>query len=266
MHPRNLRYWLRGTRWNRRLTSAPVVVGGCERSGTTLFQSILSAHPGIHVIPVETWALCHGPAAGFPDRGGPIRMNRLKAHLGRDRPDDSATRWCEKSPANIFFADEILSHFGRRVRFIQVVRDGRDVVTSLHPRRKDRPWVSIRRWKDAIGAGAHLLGRDDVLTVKYESIVTDHERTLERVCDFIGEEYVPEMRAWSDNASVAQSANLVGGVVGSLSTRSLRKWRQDGFRFQRIIDAFMDDPEAVGLLEELGYDSALDARVLTPTA
>lgn len=118
----------------RRLPASPVIIGGCERSGTTLLHASISAHPRIHAINDETWAFCYGPQAGFSGNQ-PIRKARLYKHLGMEKIQPEAIRWCENSLANIFYSPIIHEHFASHVRMIQIVRDERDVVTSQHPRK-----------------------------------------------------------------------------------------------------------------------------------
>jgi len=54
--------WLFDRKLSR--TRRPIVIGGCARSGTSLLLSLLSCHPQIIAIPVETQTLC--PTAYYP--------------------------------------------------------------------------------------------------------------------------------------------------------------------------------------------------------
>lgn len=65
----------------------PIVVLGCPRSGTTLVQVALSAHPRI-ALPPETWALVDGYRAQ-------LRFGDLAEPAGRDRLAD----WLLARPA-----------------------------------------------------------------------------------------------------------------------------------------------------------------------
>ena len=86
---------VRGRLRYRKLTRPPVIVGGCERSGTTLLLSILSSHPAIQAIPVETWAFCfRTPYRGAGEHT--IRMSRLYRCLGEgpESPESTAEALC----------------------------------------------------------------------------------------------------------------------------------------------------------------------------
>lgn len=102
-------------------------------------------------------------------------------------------RWAEKTPNNVFTADLILDSYPDAY-FINVVRDGRDVVLSLSGRRGTATYVGIFRWLATTKAGLRVQNkRRRVMTVKYEDLVMQTERTLEMVCAFIGEDYDPAM-------------------------------------------------------------------------
>ena len=68
---------------------APIVVGGCGRSGTTLLLSILGSHSSVGAIDEELY--CFYP--------GPYRIKRLINAI-KDSGFENK-RWCEKTPKNI---------------------------------------------------------------------------------------------------------------------------------------------------------------------
>ena len=248
----NLRFYVAGYLESKRFARPPIIIGGCERSGTTLLQSILSAHPRIHAMADELWAFCYGPPAGFGGRR-PIRLSRLYKYLGQYPIAHEARRWCEKSPANVFFFESILEHFDGRVQLIQIVRDGRDVVSSMHPGDPDKPWVPIRRWIAAVEAGLPYRAHDGVLTIRYEDLIADYMPTTQRICQFLDEEFTPELTDWHANARVRSSVNLVGGAVGGIHTQSIRKFEAPDFPYRRIVEQLMAEPRARRLLEAYGY-------------
>jgi len=253
MNPlRSLVLRTRGYARHRALPQAPVIVGGCERSGTTLFLSMLSAHPAVHAVGEETWAFCYGPEAGF-DSTETVRMSRLYRCLGEGMISPQATRWAEKTPANVFYFEDILRHFSGEVRLIEVVRDGRDVVTSHHPSRPGEFWMRSKRWIDAVEAGGRLRDDDRVLTVRYEDMVTDTETTFQRVCAHIGERYVPELRDWVSHAGVQRSPHLHTGRIAQVSTGSVRKFERPDFPHRERVEEFLSDPRARDLMDRLGY-------------
>jgi hypothetical protein len=145
-----------------------VFVVGCSRSGTTLLQSFLAAHPAVLSFPetavfgrllwTDTEAggalntvhqrtrLAYRGASKLLDRLGrrelegllPIRSRSAEdfargfiAVLDRLTLDRGKAWWVEKTPENIRYVPEI----GRLVpgaRFVNILRDGRETVASLY--------------------------------------------------------------------------------------------------------------------------------------
>ncbi|MBD3369244.1 hypothetical protein GF402_02645 [Candidatus Fermentibacteria bacterium] len=150
-----------------KLHEPPVIIGGCGRSGTTLLLAILSAHPKIHCIAIETCILCpkdlesDEPNARL-DR---VRMYRLlpmqRLLFGR------AHRFCEKTPRNVRFFGSILKTYERKVRLIHIARDGREVITSRHPKDPNAYWVSKERWVRDVSAGSSHADDPCMLTARY---------------------------------------------------------------------------------------------------
>jgi protein-tyrosine sulfotransferase len=206
-------------RWRRRpyvSEAAPIIVGGCPRSGTTLMRVILDTHPNI----------CCGPESGLfvprwpslkklPQRFG-MPANTVQALFTVSRSQawfideffklycamrDKAT-WAEKTPANVNQLDFIFAHFPK-ARFIHVIRDGRDTVCSLrtHPRHKIVNGELIKlntrhpiepcaaRWVNDVSAGRRYRGDARYFEIRYEDLVGNPRATLERAFAFLGEPF-----------------------------------------------------------------------------
>jgi hypothetical protein len=167
----------------------PIFVVGCPRSGTTMLQLMLHAHPRI-AIPPETRFLL----SAYENRGsfGDLRDERNRRALARwivDRPEtrfadlgldpDEVTeeiaagpptlgsaigivfrayarrfgkpRWGDKRPAYLSNLDIILRLFPD-AQIVNIIRDGRDCVASL----KEMPWhrhgihTAVSEWAQAI--------------------------------------------------------------------------------------------------------------------
>ncbi|MDP9405920.1 MAG: sulfotransferase [Actinomycetota bacterium] len=170
----------------------PVFVVGCARSGTTLLQLMLHAHPRI-AIPPETRYLVdvYNRRAKFGNLARERNREKLAAYildrpgtkfddLGLDREEVRAQivngpptigsalgiilrayaerwdkpRWGDKRPAYIQRLDALLALFPD-VQIVHIIRDGRDCVASL----KQMPWwtygtiASIYKWVHAIETG-----------------------------------------------------------------------------------------------------------------
>jgi len=115
---------------------------------------------------------------------------------------ESKVRWSEKSPLHALHI-RLLADAFPLARFIHIVRDGRDAAASLHRRWRSSPLVTICRWKQLVVTaeeqGAEIAER--YLKIHYESLTTNSERELQRVCEFLGEEF---------HASMLDTGNRVG--------------------------------------------------------
>jgi Sulfotransferase family len=200
----------------------PFIVA-CGRSGTTLVQAMLNAHPEM-AIPPEAHFLVPG-GREVPIRDGAIDIehvtsrwerhpyfalwelspDRLREALSRARPatyPDAARalyalyaeerekpRYGDKTPKHVLSLPYLADAFPE-ARFIHLLRDGRDVTCSFIARGigpRDAVEGAIR-WKRTVVRGRRdgaRLGRGRYLEVRYEDFVADPEGNLRRICDFI---------------------------------------------------------------------------------
>lgn len=252
MNLRSSVYYYRGYLANKKLHNPPIIIGGCERSGTSLLQSVISAHPSIYAIGEETWAFCYGHAAGFNSKKN-IRILRLYKALGRSNIPSSCNRWCEKSPANIFYFDSILEYFKNKVKLIYIIRDGRDVVTSIHPSNKSKPWVSIDRWLDVAEKGYQYRECDQVLTIKYEDLILNFDTTVKSICEHAGVSVEDQIMNWHKYAKIKKSKNLIGNTVEKISKESIGKFDSNDFKHRNIVEKFLLNDKAMYFLKLYNY-------------
>lgn len=260
-------------------TFAPIVLGGCGRSGTTLLRMMLDSHRRI----------CCGPESSLFRRRA-IDADWLADRFGFPRAEVAAirdaarsrpafiegfaglcmrkagkARWAEKTPRNISRVGEIFRCFPE-ARFVHVLRDGRDVACSLrtHPRHKvvDGKLVPTGNWRPIAGCARRWVRDiegsrrwwDDPRfhTVRYEDLVLDPRPALERVMAFVGEEWDEAMLTHAAADSPFRDATRFAQnpeALGSLSTASLSRWQRDLDEKDRRIFKRIAGP----LLVELGY-------------
>ena len=265
-----------------------VFVGGCGRSGTTVFKEVLNRHP----------RLACGPETSL--FGLPFNIDNIAAPWGIDRTvleemqeaspnliafverfaarflaETGKRRWVEKTPNNVRAIGPMLTWFPN-CRFIHLIRDGRDVACSLrhHPKervvdgrivpvRSDNPVEkSAARWRDDTAGGLAYRGHPRVLEIRYEALVARPEETFARVCDFIGEAFDPAILTPTAGAPERPGQNLNNPGAGSgITPRSVGRWKTDLSAQERR--RFFDT--AGELLIALGYAPG-DAWVTDPDA
>ena len=232
----------------------PVLIGGCGRSGTSLLLSILAAHPQVLAIPTETGVFSNWEtdpaAAGASPAWRPQRMDRIYRHILSRSIPDTVTRYCEKTPSNVRHIEQILNFFQGRVKFIHLIRDGRDVMTSVHPENPDTYWVDPERWVSDVRTGLAHRALPQLLTIKYEDLILQHQQTMQQVCDFLEIEYTPALKSWFEHSDVRKNRAWFHPLK-QLHPSSIGKWKQEKFR-SRVAE-IMRDGEVVKLLRELNY-------------
>lgn len=226
-----------------------LIIGGCPRSGTTLLSTLLSAHSKIFLInpnegqDLETLALCCDLTKDDSS------LADIKHWL--EATPNGVTTWCEKSVCNIYHANTTLAYFGDRGRFLNVMRDGRDVVTSRHPNSPQNYFVDPRDWVSSALAGTKMERHPRVLTIRYEDLVRETEAVLRKICGFIDEPFESNMLNYPKSAKVNRSGAWFGGKAIPIHENSIGRWRQTE-NLQRIAE-LLTIPRANKLLRRYGY-------------
>ncbi len=142
-------------------------------------------------------------------------------------------RWGDKSLHTELYADQVLTEFPR-ARIIHMVRDPRDRFTSVrkrHLRNASRVGAATGRWLVSMNSAKRNLERypDNYRIISYEELASHPEETLHRLCEFIEEDYRPEMLTLQgDPAYLKRGGNSSFGQIerGAISTRSIGRFRE----------------------------------------
>jgi hypothetical protein len=278
----SLARWLRRKRARHVSSAAPVIVGGCQRSGTTLLRVILDSHPNIACGPESSLFtggfLPHKLSSKFSvsERQVWTLHNAARDHAEfiesfftfyaaeRGKP-----RWADKTPQNVWHLEWILRHFPK-ARFIYMLRDGRDVVCSIrtHPRFRmvngERVPTNIRRplrpcinyWLEDTAEAMKWRKHPNFLAIRYEDIVSDTEPALRKLCEFIGEPWDPALLNFHAQEGPSRDASkFVANEAATqpLSQQAAGRWRKDLTPAEQTLFHRL----AGARLVELGY--AIDA-------
>ncbi len=216
------------------MSTPPLFIVACDRSGTTMLRLILDRSPDI-AIPTESMILVD--FANLRARYGGLDtdadFDRLAADVWRHpkvrewglpgRPPgraglvgDAAYRaaleapyrayaqlhgkpaWGDKTPLYVEYLDEVKRVFPE-ARIVVLVRDGRDVALSLLrvPFGPANVWAAAHMWRSAVEAGEHAQRRygRDVMTVAYEKLVAEPQALVPEICRFAGIAYESAMLA-----------------------------------------------------------------------
>ena len=104
--------------------------------------------------------------------------------------------WAEKTPNNVYCAKRWLEWFPEG-RFINIIRDGRDAVTSLVETRGFDPVKAIYRWLTAVNAYQEIIDDPRVFCVRYENLVKHPEATMRFLFEWLELEW--EHNVYTEN-------------------------------------------------------------------
>jgi len=232
------------------LRQPAILIGGCGRSGTSMLLSMLGAHPQIQAIGIET-NVFNQPRRWKSDRLNHWNHQRKIADFLLRAPIKAgADRWCEKTPTNVWYLPELLREFGSGMRFVHIVRDGRDVVTSVHPTLKGEYWVAPERWVRDVKLGVAYKDHPQVYTIRYEDIVANREQSLGRLLQFLELDLHPDVLA-HDKKTTVRTINAWEGEVQAVYTSSVAKWKDP--QHAAVVAALNELQAPHQLLEKLGY-------------
>lgn len=213
----------------------PVLVVGMPRSGTTLLERIISAHPsaaGVGECPslpaiADEFSRRAAPAdQTWPDTAGARYLAAL------DRPG-APTHAVDKMPANVFNLG-LAERVAPTARVIHATRDPRDVCLSCYFQELN---ASMGFTRDLAACARQHLEIDRVMhhwhqtltlpwcQASYEDLVADPEPTVRRVLEFLGLAFDPACLAFHKSARHVETASWAQ-VTRPLYTTSVGKWRR----------------------------------------
>ena len=262
-------------RATRRIDVAqPIFVLGFPRSGTTLLEQTLSAHPRIAAgdelpfiaeIAELMPRLLESPLA-YPDALAELWMgdhredlDNLRDHYLRRVGElgivpEGAAWFTDKMPLNEMHLGLIHLLFPQ-APLVHVTRHPLDVVLSVYSNLLTHGFYcayalesAARHYALVIDLVEHY-GREmklNYLRVRYEDMVEDQEASIRQVLEFIGEEFDPSCLAFHENRRYARTASYAQ-VTERLYDRSRYRYRNYLPQLQPII------PILQPVIERLGY-------------
>ncbi len=245
----------------------PVFILGMPRSGTTLVEQILAAHPKVHGAGelMELSELAAGLSArigssvGYPDCAADLDSEQSRelaqdylAKLRQRAPQ--ATRISDKMPGNYMFLG-LIALLMPRARIVFCRRHPLDVALSIyftdfsaghqysnslaHIAAQFRQFLRLmRHWRFTIPSPIYELG--------YEDLVAEPESQIRALLQFLGLDWHPRCLDFDKVKRQVHTASA-WQVRQPLYARSAGRWR----RYRQQLDPFMHDLEP--LMIELGY-------------
>lgn len=168
-----------------------------------------------------------------------------------------SSRWAEKTPLNILNVDEINSFFSGKVKFINVIRDGRAVTSSNHQTLGQ--FVGPDLWKRCIYNGLLHDNKNYFKTIRYEDLIQNPNHVLEELSVFLSlSESFDKDKIFSNTRINGIMKNGINGKIGvSKVIPELRKEAISSWETQapsKNLKEFLADKEALVLNNQLGYE------------
>jgi hypothetical protein len=257
--------------------AGPIFIGGPDRCGKTTLQAFLASHPNIAIPAVGSnlWSYFYGQYGDLKSQANFERCLEALLHYKHAlflKPDAERIRrefWQgEPSYARLFallhehyaeragkprwgdqtglierYADPIFKAYPD-AKMLHMIRDPRDryeASLDMWPDGKGRVGVATGRWLYSTQLAQRNTARypDRYVIVRYERMVQDTEATLRSICNFLGEDFAPDMLAMGGSpghrSKILQGVESSGGAV-PLSTSFIGRYRN---RLAREEIAFM---------------------------
>jgi hypothetical protein len=274
--------------------SGPIFIGGLDRCGKTTLRAFLVSHPNISIPAVGSnmWTYFYGQFGDLSDpanfercldallhykhvrflkpdaeeirqafRQGPATYARLFGlFLEQHARREGKPRWGEQTGLIERYVDQVFEEF-RDGRMIHLLRDPRDrYVESLRmwPNGKGRAGGAVARWLYTTTLASRNLKKypEQYMVVRFEDLVRAPEATLQAICQFLGEEYLPGMLAMT--GAPEHRAKMTGQAGDSQSGSPLSEAHLGMYRktISKPELAFMQSIIRASLLQ-YGYDLEL---------
>ncbi|MEP0844551.1 MAG: sulfotransferase [Phycisphaerae bacterium] len=260
-------------------------IGGCDRSGTSLLQCMLNAHPNIlithEVAAAVTWHGKYGRMGPEQASGMITALTKDERFIGvtpdmvwqelADRPATFANvlsavyrslaairgkrLWGDKSPRYCLHFGFLAETFPQSA-LVHIYRDPRAVAYSLIRQSwgPDTAYHAALHWQECVQHGLNegrLIGPARFLNVCYEALVSDPSGQLERICLFLGVDMDRRMLdVRNQEEGLVPAVRDFHPLIGQpITTQQIDKWKRLPARDIAAIEAICGK-----LMDELGYE------------
>lgn len=233
---------------------------GAPRSGTTILQSLLAAHPEVISFPESKFFhyLLYDKFAGkLPSRMEAFFKDEIKRPEFLENFDDSQTIetktawfvgildglateqnksiWLEKTPEHMYFIEDI-ERLLPDAKFIHILRNGMDTIASMYEatRNFSHLWGAgwdlnhcIGRWEHAMLTSHKYVKKSNHIFIRYEDVLDNKTKILGEICNFMGIDYDGEMLLHYKEKAANLSLNLPWhkGIERDIESNKVHKYK-----------------------------------------
>ncbi|HEC64796.1 MAG TPA: hypothetical protein ENI23_05860 [bacterium] len=155
--------------------------------------------------------------------------------------------------------DKVGVYSGSNVYFIFVLRDPRDVITSLYPSTGGKYLVDFGSWLKNYEEFLSLKERfsEDIIVIRYEDLITDPDSSQKIIADFIGAcPDIPFSQCYKEVGRIQKlrvlEMSVEMGGVRPIEIVRVGRWKCEKYK-DRLNEQYKRFPEMNGILRSLGY-------------
>jgi len=228
-----------------------IFIVGMPRSGTTLTEQMLARHPLVHgagELPDADSVLLRARREGYPDLPAPEMQalaEKLRARFRDHLASHGKPRLVDKMPANYWHVGMLAAAFPQ-ARFLHMIRDPADTCLSCWQQTfafAMQPWqhdfdelAHAHVLKDRLMAHWQAILPDRILPLRYEELVADPVGQSQRLAQFLGLDWRPEMADPSGATGRIATASVLQ-ARRPVYTSSVGRLAKYGPGAQALIDA-----------------------------
>jgi hypothetical protein len=271
-------------------TEAPIFIVGASRSGTTLLKNLLNRHPRISICgETHFHHYVYQRRRAFGDLSDPKNRKRVvdeylalkRLRFVSDRAalreklllegtsyqamftsfvkyhadSQGKVRWGEKTPQHALFSETLCDWYPQGT-ILHMIRDPRDVVASMQRMKwaADSVVQNARKWLKCNLAVERCSHRPQYMAVRYETLVSQPEQELARICERLGEEYLPSMLEPQEDTVSPPPRPWSVRAQQAITTDRMNEWRETLTEEEVSQIEWVIGPQ----METFGYERALD--------
>jgi sulfotransferase family protein len=249
------------------IKKGPIFIGGLDRSGKTLLRALLVSNPNIAIPEIGSnyWTFFYRQYGDLRKRANFERclaamlrythvcllnpdVEQIRREFGQGEPTyanlfrlfneqyarrQGKTRWGDQTGLIERYARHIFAAYpgSKMIHMLRDPRDRYEASLAHAPNGKGRAGGATARWLYSLNLARSNLKRfpDRYRIVRYETLVTQPEKTLREICALLDEEYTPDLLTM--NGAPAFQGKVRRGKYGNrgpqlISTEFIGRYRK----------------------------------------
>jgi hypothetical protein len=221
-----------------------IYIQGCARSGNTLMRELCgTGFRGVELVKLtKDTAECS--------------LAHL-VELLQQRAAKAPVRVASRNYENSLAMDCDLLRANPDVKVLWMLRDPRDILTSIHANQPEKYYVTPDRLIKSLQLYGQFKDEPQVLTVRYEELVGNPDAMQGKISQFCqlaeSRKFVEAYKffpRFGENVRAMHS-------IRPIDTNSVQKWRSNPAHQKHLEQVFAGHPEIISLGRECGYDVGL---------